>query len=378
MTIMTEEQAMLKDAASAWVLERAPVSALRSVRTTHAAIGYDPQLYSEMVEMGWTGVVVPEEYGGYAFGYSSFGMLAEQLGRHLTASPLLSSALTAATLLVLGGSEEQKSELLPKIVSGETIATLALDEGTRHAPAMTGMVASVKDGGWTLNGVKRPVLDGMAADLLIVAARTEGVAGDEDGITLFLCPSDAPGVTRRSLRQIDSRGAAIIEFDNVALDAAAVVGTVGKGFPVLDRALDRSRVALAAEMLGSASQAFDTTVEYLKTRVQFGHPIGSFQALQHRAADMVGTIALIRSAVQAALAAIDSDSDNVPELASLAKALAGKTLKAVAREMVQMHGGIGVTDEHDAGLYLKRAQAADMAFGNEAFHRERYAALIGI
>jgi alkylation response protein AidB-like acyl-CoA dehydrogenase len=378
MTVMTEEQTMLQDAAKAWAAERAPTTALRSVRTTHAESGFDPRLYAEMVEMGWTGIIVPEAYGGFDFGYASFGIVAEQLGRSLTASPLLSSALTSASALILGGSDEQKSHVLPAIVSGEILATLALEEGARHAPSATALKAERADGGWRLTGIKRPVPEGMAAHQFIVVARTAGAPGDTDGLSLFLCPADLAGISRTALHQIDSRGAAIVAFDSVALPETAVLGEVDKGAPLLDQILDRSRAVLAAEILGGTLQAFEVTVDYLKTRVQFGKPIGSFQALAHRATDMLGEIELSRSAVQAALHAIDNGDADSAALASLAKALAGKTMRHVAREMVQMHGGIGMTDEHDAGLYLKRAQAADITYGNSAFHRERYATLIGL
>jgi alkylation response protein AidB-like acyl-CoA dehydrogenase len=222
------------------------------------------------------------------------------------------------------------------------------------------------------------VFEGMAAGQFIVVARTSGAPGDANGISLFLCPADASGISRTALRQIDSRGAAIVELRDVVLPADALLGEVDNGLSLLDKVLDRSRAVLAAEMLGSTLQAFEVTIDYLKTRVQFGKPIGAFQALAHRATDMLGEIELTRSAVHAALQAIDEDSAEVPVLASLAKAMAGKTMRHIAREMVQMHGGIGMTDEHDAGLYLKRAQAADVAYGNAAFHRERYAALIDL
>jgi alkylation response protein AidB-like acyl-CoA dehydrogenase len=378
MTILTEEQTMLQDAARAWAAERAPVTALRAVRSTHCVTGFDPTLYAEMVKMGWTGIIVPEAYGGFDFGYASFGIVAEELGRSLTASPLLSSAVTAASAIILGGAEAQKSDLLPRIVSGEIVSTLAIDEGARHGPAATAFTARKSGDGWRLSGTKRPVAEGMSASQFIVVARTSGSPGDADGISLFLCLADAPGVSRTALHQIDSRGAAIVECQDVALPAEALLGELDRGLPLLDKVLDRSRAVLAAEMLGSTLQAFEATVDYLKTRVQFGKPIGSFQALAHRATDMLGEIELTRSAVYSALHTIDEDSADVPALTSLAKALAGKTMRHVAREMIQMHGGIGMTDEHDAGLYLKRAQAADVALGNSAFHRERYATLIGL
>ncbi|HUZ13380.1 MAG TPA: acyl-CoA dehydrogenase family protein [Caulobacteraceae bacterium] len=377
MAVLTEEQSMLRDAARTWTQEKSPVSAFRKMRDSAAPLGYDPAAFAEMAEMGWTGVIIPEEYGGSDFGYLSLGLVLEETGRTLTASPLLSTALAAASALVLGGTQAQKEAWLPKIASGELVATLAIEEGAHHAPEKTALAATKTGSGYTLSGTKTFVLEGMAAGLLVVSARTSGKAGDTDGITLFLVPADAKGVSRKQLKLADSRGAAIVGFENVALGAEAVLGEAGKGWPLLEKVLDRARAGLAAEMLGSALQAFDTTLDYLKTRVQFGQVIGAFQALQHRAAKMFTDLELARSCVEAALAAIDNDSPDVPELVSLAKAKVGDTLHLVSNEMVQMHGGIGMTDAHDAGFYLKRARAAEAAYGNQAYHRDRYARLNG-
>jgi len=369
---------MLRDAAAGWVRERAPVTALRALRERTDDTGFDPALYAEMAEMGWAGVVVPEADGGYGFGYLGMGLLAEELGGTLVASPLLGSAVLVAGALVLGGSEAQKAAWLPDIVAGSIHGTLALEEGAYHDPLRTSLRA-VRDGdGWVLDGVKRPVAEGRGAGVLLVAARTSGAAGDAEGITLFLCPGDAAGLTQTALRQIDSRGATIARFNGCRLGADAVLGPVDGGLPLLERVLDRGRAVLAAEMLGSAQTAFDTTIEYMRTRIQFGQPIGSFQALQHRVADLLGELELARSAVRGALAAIDEGDPEEAQLASLAKAVAGQTFVKVAKQMIQLHGGIGMTDEHDAGLYFKRAQAADIALGNSAYHRSRYARLIGI
>jgi alkylation response protein AidB-like acyl-CoA dehydrogenase len=369
---LTQDQLLLRDAATGWVRDRSPLAALRQLRGRADGLGFDPQLYREMAEMGWTGMTVPEADGGFAFGHASMGLLAEELGRTLAASPLISSAVIASGGLVLAGSAAQKAQWLPRLIAGDGHAALALDEGGRHDPASARLTARRADGGWRLDGIKRPTFDGMGAALLLVPARTSA-----EGITLFLCPGDASGLTTTPLNLIDSRGAAVAQFADCRLDDAAVLGEVDQGLPLLEQLLDRGRAVLAAEMLGGAQQAFETTVEYLKTRVQFDRPIGSFQALQHRAADMLGELELTRSAVQAALAAIDAGDADTPRLASLAKALAGKCFRKMAQEMVQMHGGIGMTDEHDAGLFLKRAQVADMMLGNAAFHRERYARLSG-
>jgi len=377
MAVLTEEQSMLRDAARTWTQEKSPVTAFRKMRDSGAPLGYDPAAFAEMAEMGWTGVIIPEEYGGSNFGYLSLGLVLEETGRTLTASPLLATGLAAASALILGGSDAQKEAWLTKFASGEAVGALAVDEGPHHAPEKVALEAKKSGSGYTLNGAKTFVIEGMAASVFVVSARTSGKPGDKDGITLFLVPADAKGVTRKQLKMADSRGYAAVTFAGVEVGADAVLGTVDKGGELLEKVLDRARAGLAAEMLGSALQAFDVTLDYLKTRVQFGQVIGSFQALQHRAAKMFTELELARSCVEAALTAIDNDSPDVAELVSLAKAKVGDTLHLVSNEMVQMHGGIGMTDAHDAGFYLKRARAAEAAYGNQAYHRDRYARING-
>ena len=361
MAVLTEEQSMLKDAAKSWVQEKSPVSAFRKMRDSGVELGYDAAAWNEMAEMGWAGVIIPEEYGGSNFGYLSLGLILEETGRTLTASPLLASGLAGASALILGGSDAQKSEWLPKIAEGKVVATLAVDEGPHHNPEK--VAAEVKGG--KLTGKKTFVLEGMAANLLVVSAK-----GDK-GVGLYLVKADDPGVKRQRLHLADSRGAANIEFTGAAAEP------LNGGPELVEKVLDRARAGVCAEMLGAATQAFETTLEYLKTRVQFGQVIGSFQALQHRAAKMFTDLELSRSAVEAALTAIDNDAPDTAELVSLAKAKMGDTFHLVSNEMVQMHGGIGMTDAHDAGFYLKRARACEAAFGNQAYHRDRYAKIQG-
>jgi len=374
MAVLSEEQSMLRDSARTWVQEKSPVTAFRKMRDSNAPLGYDPSAFAEMAEMGWTGVIIPEAYGGSEFGYLGLGLILEETGRTLTASPLLSSALAAASAIILGGSEAQKSEYLPAIASGELVGTLAIDEGAHHAPEKTALAATKSGSGYSLTGAKTFVLEGMAAGLFVVSARTSGKPGETDGVSLFLVKADGKGVSRKALKLADSRGAANVTFDGAE---GQLLGEEGKGWPLLEKTLDRARAGLAAEMLGAAIQAFETTLDYLKVRVQFGQVIGSFQALQHRAAKMFTDLELSRSCVEAALQAIDDDSADVPELVSLAKAKMGDTLHLVSNEMVQMHGGIGMTDAHDAGLYLKRARAAEATYGGQAYHRDRYARING-
>jgi len=377
MAVLTDEQTMLKDAAKGWAAERSPVAALRKLRETGVDVAFDRAAWREMGEMGWAGVVVPEAYGGSEFGYRSLGLVLEETGRTLTNSPLLSTALVATSALVLGGTAAQKAAWLGKIAAAEAVVTLAMEEGPHHAPARTALAAATTADGWALTGKKLFVLDAMAADAFIVATRTSGAPGDEAGITLFLVPADLAGVSRTRLSTVDSRGAGDVSFDRVKVGADAVLGQVDQGFGLLDQVLDRARAGLAAEMLGLASQAFEITLDYLKTRTQFGQLIGTFQALQHRAAKMFTELEMTRSCVEAALDAIDGNANDVRALCSLAKAKASETVHLVSNEMVQMHGGIGMTDAHDAGLYMKRARVSEALFGGASFHRDRYATLMG-
>ncbi|MFU8816036.1 MAG: acyl-CoA dehydrogenase family protein [Pseudomonadales bacterium] len=377
MAALTEEQTLIRDQAKSWVSEQFPVGKFRALRDAGGELGYSPEAWSAMVEMGWTGILVPEAHGGSNLGYLTFGVILEELGRQLTASPLLVSALAGASAVLLGGSDAQKDAWLPKIVDGSEILTLAVDEGPRHMPEKTALEARRSGSGFVLNGSKHFVLEGMAATAFVVAARSSGAPGDSHGISLFLDPASSDGITRTSLKTVDSRGYADLSLDSVSVAESALLGTVDGGFPLLDAILDRARAGLAAEMLGTSARAFDMTLEYLKTREQFGQVIGSFQALGHRAAGLYSGMELARSCAEAALQAIDAGADNVAELSSLAKCKVGDHLHLMSNEMIQMHGGIGMTDEFDAGLYLKRARALEATYGNQGFHRERYARLLG-
>jgi alkylation response protein AidB-like acyl-CoA dehydrogenase len=374
MAVLNEEQTMLRDAAKSWAQESSPVTKLRALRDSGTGQTFDPAAWAEMGQMGWAGVIVPEDYDGSAFGYLSLGLILEETGRTLVASPLLSTALIGAAALTLGGSDAQKTAWLPKIAAGEVVTALAVDEKAHHAPDMIALKAEKAGDGYALTGKKTFVLDGEAADLLIVAARTGGKPGDTDGITLFLVEGGASGVTRKHLALADSRGAAEITFAGAR---GEVLGEVGKGWAILEPVLDRARIGLAAEMLGSALQAFEITLEYLKTRTQFGQVIGTFQSLQHRAAKMFTDLETTRSCVEAALEAIDAGSTDNRAAASLAKCKASELAHLVSNEMVQMHGGIGMTDVHDAGLFLKRARVTEQLFGGAGYHRDRYATVSG-
>jgi alkylation response protein AidB-like acyl-CoA dehydrogenase len=344
------------------------------LRDTNDPDGFSRSLWREMAELGWTGFLVPEDHGGTEFGVLGLAQVMEAAGRTLAASALVSTALVGASLLSMAGSDDQKSEHLPPLVAGERLFALALEEGSRHQPYRIATKAEKQGDGYRLSGKKVFVLDGHIADVLIVAARTSGGRDERDGITLFLVPSDAPGVSRLRTIMIDSRNAAQIRFDNVS---AEVLGRVGGASDVLDRVLDRARACLAAEMLGSAAEAFERTVQYLKDRKQFGVVIGSFQALKHRAAQMFCEVEVTRSAVVAACSAMDENANDAAALAVLAKGKANDALDLCGNEGVQMHGGIGMTDEHEIGFFMKRARVARATFGDTAFCRDRYATLLG-
>lgn len=378
MTMLTEEQIILRDSARAWAQDHAPVSAFRKMRDSGGELGFDGKTFTAIADMGWTGVIIPEAYGGSEFGYRSIGLVIEELGRTLTAAPLIGSAVGAASAIMLGGTDAQKQTWLPGIAEGKMIAALAVDEGSRHDPENIATVATKTKDGYAISGTKTFVMEGMAANLLVVAARTSGKPGEGHGITMFLVPAEAKGLDRQRRQFIDSRGYADVAFTNVKVGSDAVLGAVDTGKDLLDKVLDRARAATAAEAYGVTLQAFETTVEYMKTRVQFGQTIGSFQALQHRAAKLFTDIQMVRGVVDAALEAIDDDSSNTAEMVSLAKTMVNDLVNLVSREMIQLHGGIGMTDAHDAGFYLKRARTLEASFGTSAYHRERYARLKGI
>lgn len=377
MAALTEEQSMIRDQAKSWFTEQFPVQKFRELRDSDTEPSFAPETWNAMIEMGWPGIIIPEQYGGSELGYLTFGLVLEESGRQLTASPLFASALVGASALLLAGNDAQKQKWLRRIAEGSEVVTLALEEGPRHSPEKTSLVAQQTASGYKLSGNKTFVAEGMAATAFVVAARTGGVAGDQDGISLFVVRADAGGISRARLKTVDSRGYANVSFDGVEVTADELLGEAGTAYPTLEMILDRARAGLAAEMLGTAAQAFDMTLEYLKTRVQFGQVIGSFQALGHRAADLFSEMELSRSCMEAALQAIDDDAANVAELCSLSKTKTGDFIHHMSNQLIQIHGGIGMTDEFDAGFYLKRARVLEAAFGNQAYHRDRYARLLG-
>ena len=373
--VLNEEQQSLKDIAKEFLQKNAPVTHFREIRDTESELGYDPDLWKQMVDLGWSGILVPEEYGGFDFGMVGMGSILEEMGKMLTPSPLFSTGVLGASLISLGGNDKQKQTYLPQIVDGSITTALALEEGNRHSPLLINTEAKKDGKNYTLTGSKTFVIDGHSSNLLIVAARTSGSENDSSGITLFLVDPSIDGVEVSKTSMVDSRNSANITLNEVIVSLDDVLGEENNGAALLEEVLDRAQIAISAEMLGNASQAFDITLEYLKERKQFGAVIGSFQALQHRAAEMYSELELTKSSVIAACVAADEQSNDLRRMASLAKFKAGETNHLVTNEAVQMHGGVGVTDEYDVGLYLKRARVTEQIFGNSEYHLDRYASL---
>ena len=338
---------------------------------------WDKDIWSEMVKLGWPGILIPEEFGGSNFGVTGIGVILQECAKTLTPSPLFATGVLGAYAITQFGNDDQKSNYLPKIVSGEITTALAIDETSHHEPSKTEMTAKKNDSNFILNGKKIFVIDGASADILIVLARTSGVKGDSTGLSLFILNSDTSGIETKKLDMADSRNYANISFNEVIIDESSLLGDLETAGETVESILDIGRIAMSAEMLGNAESAFEITLDYLKQRKQFGALIGSFQALQHRAAEMFCEIELTKSSVMAAMRAADENSNELQRLSSLSKTMAGETLHLVSNEAIQMHGGIGVTDEYDIGFFLKRARVAEQIFGSAKYHTERYANLSG-
>lgn len=375
--LLSDEQVQLREAAHDFLGERSPVARQRALRDGGDALGFDPVLWRDAADMGWTAAVFPEAVGGLDFGWQGLSAVFEECGRTLAALPLLSNvALAGGAVLALGNAEQQQ-RWLPSIIAGEPRFATAFEEGARHAPTRVRTWARRAGAGWVLDGEKTFVIDGVGAEQCLVLARSAGTDDEPDGLSLFCVPADAPGVVATGVRMVDARNTANLALHEVHVDADALLGTAGKAWPALDQVLDRARACLAAEALGLVREVFARTIDYLGQRVQFDVPIGSFQALQHRAARLYVEIELLESAVRGAFEAIDAGSAEIGPPVSLAKARASDLCATVLNEAVQMHGGIGVTDEFDLGLFVKRARVLRQQLGDGAFHRERYARLRG-
>jgi alkylation response protein AidB-like acyl-CoA dehydrogenase len=355
MAVLNEEQEMLRDMAREWTTNENPVAEFRKIRDAGEEEAFDRSVYATMAEMGWTGIIIPEEHGGSDFGWLSAGLVIEELGKTLTASPIVASTIAAAAI-VLGGSDEQKAKYLPGLASGEMIGTLAVDEGPHHDPSK--IEASVSGG--KLSGTKAFVHEAHGANLFVVAAK--------DGLYVV---EKGDGVSLSTRKLTDQRSHAEVTFDGAAADKLE-----NGGDSLLDDVLDRARVLTASEMLGMAQAVFDTTLPYLKQRVQFNQVLSSFQALQHRMADLFGDLAMMRSAVEGGLQALDSGF-MVARAATAAKAEANRVLHEMSKQGIQLHGGIGMTDEYDVGFYLKRARVLEASWGSTGYLTNRFATIVG-
>ena len=373
--VLTQEQSMLRDSASVFLTENSPVSRLRELRDSRDASGFSRELWAAFADMGFTGILIPEAQGGLGLGYVEAGVVMEEIGRNLTASPFLASSVVAVTALRHAGSAAQQQRWLPALASGKSIATLAIDEQAKHRPQHITMTASPRADGYTLNGRKTFVLDGHVADVLIVAARTSGASTDTVGITLFLVDAKTPGVEIERVVMVDAHNSARVGFKDVVVSLDAVLGPLDGGWAGLQAALNAGRAGAAAELLGVADEAFKRTVSYLKERKQFGQLIGEFQGLQHRAAKLFCDLELGRSAVIRALQSLDEASASADASVAIAKARAGSTATLAVQEGVQMHGGMGMTDEFEIGFFMKRARVLQELFGDASFHQNQLALL---
>ncbi|MGJ4913505.1 acyl-CoA dehydrogenase family protein [Bradyrhizobium sp. HKCCYLRH2060] len=375
--LLTEEQSMLRDSARGLINDKAPVSHLRKLRDVRDETGFSRELWATFAEMGFAGLLVPEEHGGSGLGAVEAGVVMEEIGRTLMPSPFFATAVLSASALTRAGSAAQKSEYLPKIANGALLAALALDEGAKHRPLHTTLQAARSGNGFKLSGAKAMVVDGHVADLLLVVGRSAGAPGERDGLTLFLVDPKAKGVAIERTIMVDAHNAARINFDNVEVTADHVLGEVDGGAATLSAVLDLGRGAVASEMVGLSEEVFGRTVAYLKERKQFGKAIGEFQALQHRAAQLYIEIEITRAAVLKALQALDADPAGAPAAVAVAKARAGTTATRAVQEGVQMHGGMGMTDQFDVGFFMKRARVCEEMLGDANYHAAQLAQLRG-
>jgi alkylation response protein AidB-like acyl-CoA dehydrogenase len=370
---LDDDQTILRDTAREFVSEQLPVGHLRSLRDADDATGFDPAKWRQFAEMGFTGILIGEDAGGLGLGHVEAGVVLEEIGRNLSPSPFLTTAVAAVAALQGTAHAER---WFPGILAGETVAALAIDEGAKHRSAVS-MTAERSGNGFKLTGAKQFVAHGHVADLLIVAARTAGSPEDEAGVTLFAVPRDAAGLTATPERLADASLAARLTFEGVEVDADAVIGEVDAGRDPLNRLLRAGRTGAAAELLGVGGGAMDMTVGYLKDRKQFGVAIGTFQALQHRAAHLYSEMEVARAAVLKAQQLLDAGSDGADAAVSVAKAMTGLATMLAVQEGVQMHGGIGMTDEYDIGFYMKRQRVLAELFGDANFHADALAKSAG-
>lgn len=370
---LNDEQTMLRDTTRDFVAEHAPVSHMRKLRDANDAAGFSRDLWKSFAEMGFTGILIGEDQGGLGLGHVDAGIVLEEIGRNLSPSPFLATAVAAVE--ALKGSA-QATRWFPGILAGETVAALAIDEGAKHRDSVA-LTAERSGNGFRLSGRKQFVTHGHVADLIIVAARTAGAADDANGVTLFAIEKGAAGLAAEAERLANSSIAARLDFDGVEVTADAVIGEIDAGRDPLNRLLAAGRTGASAELLGVGGGAMDMTVSYLKERKQFGVTIGSFQALQHRAAHLYSEMEVARAAVLKAQQLLDAGDAGADAAVSVAKAMTGLATTLSVQEGVQMHGGIGMTDEYDIGFYMKRARVLAEMFGDTNFHADRLARASG-
>jgi alkylation response protein AidB-like acyl-CoA dehydrogenase len=375
--ILSDDQLMLKQTARSFLDEKSPVGRMRELRDSEDATGFSRALWKEMAEMGWPGIIFPEEFGGAGMAYGELGVVLEECGRVLAPEPFVSSVLLGGNAILLGGNEPLKRDLLPRLCSGDRILAMAFQEQGRFDPYAVSARAERDGDVYRIEGQKHFVLDAHVADQLIVVARTSGEPGERDGLALFVVDADEGGLSVQRNQMLDGRYAATVTLEGVSAASERVLGQIDAGADLLDAVFDRAAIGLSAEMLGTFDEAFERTLAYLKEREQFGVKIGSFQALRHRAADMFCELELARSVVREALTALDEGREDLPRMASAAKARCSDVSNQIAREALQMHGGIGMTDEEEIGLFFKRAKAAELTLGDAIYHRDRYASLSG-
>ena len=366
--ILNEDEVMLRETAEGFFADKAPTTALRKLRDERDAVGFDRALWQEMADMGFAGVVIDEAHGGVDIGFVAAGLIAEQMGRNLSASPFLSTSILAATALREAGTVEQKDNWLTKIAAGQAIMALALDEGPKHNLEGTTTKAVKSGNGFRLSGSKAMVIDGHVADALIVAARTSGEPGEAEGISLFILDPKTKGVGIERTIMVDSRNAARIELEDVEVSGDALLGTLDGGMETLQAVVNAGRAVVSAELLGAGAQAFTSTVDYIRERKQFGKIIGEFQALQHRASHLYSELEIARSAVMASLTALDEKNPKAGLYCAMTKAKLGSVAKLASQEGVQMFGGVGMTDEYDIGLYMKRIRVLQELLGDAHYH----------
>lgn len=375
MTLLTDDQKMLQETAASFLAEEGAIARqLRHWRDIGCKDGFGHGLWKQFAELGLTGICIPESHGGLGLGATEAALVLEEIGRNLTPSPFLTTAVAAARAIK---GTTHADRWFPAILSGDAVLALAVDESPRHAPERTALAAKRQGNGFLLNGRKQFVVHGGSADMIVTAARTGGSPGERDGITLFAVPREAAGLTIDNAALVDSSKAARLAFENVQLDADAVIGAVDGGWGPLARALNAASVGAAAELVGVASGASAMTLDYLRQRKQFGKLIGEFQALQHRAAHLYAEIEIARAAAFKAAQSLDAADSQAELHVSVAKAKAADVASLAVREGVQMHGGIGMTDEHDIGLFMKRQAVLGALFGDVHCHRNRVAELSG-